>query len=158
MSSVLKLGIVAALVGLVVWGSQKAKAAVAGFSFDVVGYGFPALKGLQLTVPLQIQFNNPTPFPINIDHLLTDFYVLKGTQYVKAGRVSQAVRIGPGTSEQTIYPTLDLASLFGGPVVDTISALREVLNNRTLQIRADVTATYGYVTVGPKSFTDQLVI
>lgn len=158
MSSVLKLGFVAALVGLVIWGTQKAKAAVAGFSFDIVGYGFPSIKGLMLTVPLQVQFTNPSPFPINIDNLTADFYVLKGDQYVKAGRVSQAVRILAGKSEQTIYPTIDLATLFGGDALTTITALREAINTRTLKIRADVTVTYGHLTVGPKSFTDELVV
>lgn len=158
MSSVWKLGVVAALVGLVVWGSQKAKAAVAGFSFDIVGYGLPTLKGLMLTVPLQVQFQNPSPFPINIDNLLADLYVLKGDQYVKAGRVSQAVRIGAGKSEQTVYPTIDLAALFGGNILSTISAIRDALNMRTIKTRADVTVTYGHLTIGPKTFTDELVI
>lgn len=148
----------AALVGLVVWGTKQAKNAIAGFSFEIAGYGRPTLKNYMLTIPLQVRFDNPTPFPINIDNLIADVYVLKNDQYVRSARVSQAVSLAPGISEQTIYPTLDLASLFGGNVLNTLTALRSVIEQKVLKIKADVTATYGNITLPTQTFIQDVAL
>lgn len=156
MNTFIKVGLVGGIIALVVWGAKAAQRAIAAFQFDIVSYGRPTLSGLILTVPLQIRYSNPTPLPINVDKLIGDIYLNKNGTFVLAARVNQPVTLSPGESTQWLNPTLDLQSVFGGNLLNTIAAIQQIMVNKKLTIRSDVKAIYQGITLPEQSFTSQI--
>jgi hypothetical protein len=143
-------------IALLVWGAKAAQKTLSDFRFDIVGYGKPTINGWNLTVPLQIKYKNPTPLPINVDQLIGDIYLNKNGTFVLAAKVNQPVTLDPGTSLQWLYPALDLQAVFGGSLANTILAIQEVINRKTLTIRSDITAVYGGITLPMQSITNEI--
>lgn len=154
MNSLTKVGIAAGAVALLVWGYKASKKAIGDFTFEVVGWGKPTLSGTNLTVPLQIKYNNPTPLPINVDRIQGDIYLLKGGTFVKAAVVDQPVSLQPGVSLQWINPVLNLKNVFGGDALSTLVAMTDMWRTRKMTLRSDVGATYGAITIPKQSFTN----
>jgi hypothetical protein len=150
LSTGVKVGIgVALLAGLVVWGTRTAKKAITDFTekltFDIIGFLKPTLRNFVLTVPVQIKFNNPSSLAINLDNITVDLYVLKNNTYVKAVRVSQALLIPIGISVKEVYPEINLKSIFGGDITDTIYAFANALTMKFITVKAEVNITYNGV-------------
>lgn len=145
--------ILGGVAGLAFWVYTAAKRAITDFTFDIVGYGKPSLNGFMLSVPLSIRFKNPTPLKINVDNMLAEIYVRKGDSYVKAATINQPILIPSGESTQTITPSLDIKSIFGGNLLDTATAIASIVNGKKVFVRTDVTITYKGVTI-PKQQID----
>lgn len=152
----LKLGIAAGLIGVVVWGSKSIQEAISKFKFDVVGYGRPTLSGMVITIPLQIKFKNPTPLPIAIDRLIVDAYIDKNGTFVPAAKLDGPVTIPPGDSTQWIMPAANLQSIFGGTFLNTVAAAQQIIQRKILTIRSDVTVTIKGVTLPQQSITNDV--
>lgn len=156
MSTFFKLGLVAGVVGLLVWGSKAAQTALSNFKFDVAGYGKPTFKGMVVTVPLQITFSNPTPVPIHIDRLIADVYIDKNGTWTLAAKVNEPVNIVPGNSSQWIFPSADLASIFGGSLLNTLTTAQQIYTNKKMRIRSDVTLIVKGVALPQQSITNDI--
>lgn len=158
MNTILKIGIVGGAVAALVWGSKEAKKVLGKFSFDVVGYSKPTLNGLVLTVPLQIVFKNPTPLPIQVDRLYADVYLEKNGQFVPAAKLDTPVTIQPGTTTDWIMPTADLQQIFGGSLLNTLTAAQQIYATKQFKIRSDITVVYMGVTLPQQSITNTIDI
>ena len=156
LNSFTKIGIAAAVIALLVWGSNVARKTLSLFQFDIVGYGKPTLAGQLLTVPLQIRYKNPTPLPINVDRLSADIYLDKNGTFVKAATVDQPVTLQPGESIQWLMPVLNLQNVFGGNFLNTLAAMQQILQSKKLTIRTDAIAVYKGVAVPQQSFTNEI--
>lgn len=156
MSTFFKLGLVAGVVGLLVWGAKAAEDAIKSFKFDVVGYGKPTFKGMVVTVPLEIKFSNPTPVPIHVDRLIADVYLDKNGSWALAAKLNEVVNIVPGTSSQWIFPTADLASILGGSLINTLTTAQQMYTNKKMRIRSDVTVIYKGVALPQQSFINEI--
>lgn len=153
LGTILKLSIGAAIIGIGILVYRAAKYAIANFDFQIVGYGKPTVNNSSITVPIQIQFTNPTPIPINIDQLLADIYIKKNTSYVKAATINQALSIPPGKTTQIIYPVIDINSIFGGSLIDTLTAITQSMQSKMLSVRTDVKVIYKGIPLPTQSFT-----
>lgn len=133
MKTIVKIGIIAGLAYLVVWGIGAAKTAASKFHFDITGYGKPSMSNWVLTVPITVTINNPTPLPVNADRVVADLYILKGNQWVPAAHLDQAVTVPPGETQQIFNANANIASIFGGNVFSTLSALLAAYNNKRVE-------------------------
>jgi len=156
LGTIVKLSITAAVIGLGILAYRAAKYAIANFDFKIVGYGKPTVSNASITIPIQIQFNNPTPIPISIDQLIADIYIKKNNSYVKAATVNQPLTILPGKTPQNIYPVIDINSIFGGNVLDTLTSISSILNTKMVTVRTDVTAVFKGITLPKQSFTQDM--
>lgn len=151
-----KILIGAGAVGLVIWGA--AKTAAQGFTFHITGYGPPSISNFILTIPLKVTFHNPTPIPVNVDQFIADIYVLKNNAFVKGARIDQPLNVPGGDSIQTIAAKVDIKSLFGGNLLDTLTAVENILASKTVRVKTDVTIRYGAVTLPVQTFTQDLYL
>lgn len=151
-----KIIIGAGAVGLVIWGA--AKKAAQGFTFQITGYGPPSLSNFILTVPLKVSFHNPTPIPLNINQFIADIFLLKNNAFVKGARIDQPLSIPGGDSVQTISAKVDIKSLFGGNVLDTLTAVENILVSKVVSVKTDVTIRYGAATLPVQTFTQDLYL
>jgi hypothetical protein len=142
----------AGMVALLYWGANSLKRA---FTVRVKAYGLPHLSNFVLQVPITFEFNNPTPIGLKVDRLIADFYILKAGVYQPVGRVDQPVTLPAGTSEQILSPALDLRKLIGGDVIATVN---EILQNKSLQLRIDVTALYGGILLPKQTYHETVRI
>lgn len=150
----LTIGILAGGAALLVLGYQHARKAIGGFSFEIVGYGRPTFNGYNLTVPLKIEANNPTSLPINVDMLDGEVYLNKAGTWVLGAVVKQPVTLQPGKQTVWIHPEANLQAIFGGDLIQTITAAAEIQRTKKLQLRADVGARYGMITIPKQSFIE----
>lgn len=153
MSTLFKFGIAAAAVGLAVWGVKAAMAAANAFTFEPVKYGIPKISNWIVNLPIIVRFNNPTPLAINIDNIHADVFLWKVNKFEKVAQVVQALSIPAGQSDQVIMAQLDIRGLFSGNILTTIL---NTLNDKTVKIRTDVTATYGGITISPSPFVQDI--
>lgn len=152
LNSLLKISIVGGVIALLVWGTKAAQNALAQFAYEIAGYGKPKLSGYQLTIPIQIRFNNPTPLSINADQLIADIYLLKNNAYVIAARVNQPVSVPAGISVQTVSPVVDIKSIFSGNLLDTLKFVQQTVAGKTVGVKVDVTVVYQGVTLPKQTF------
>lgn len=158
MNTLLKIGMVGGAAALLAWGSKEGKKLLNKFSFDVVGYAKPTLNGLVLTVPLQIRFTNPTPLPIQVDRLHADVYLEKNGQFVPAAKLDAPVTIQPGTTTDWIMPAADLQAIFGGSLLNTLTAAQQIYATKKFKIRSDITVVFKGVTLPMQSITNTIDI
>ena len=156
LNTILKLGLGAGILGTLFWGASAIKKAAAKFSFEIVGFGTPKLSNFLLTVPLTVRFKNQTSVPVYADRVLAEFYINKSGQYVYAGYIDQPVNIPAQVSDQQLNPTLDLKSVFGGNLTNTIMFINQAIATRQIQVRTDVTISYGNVSLPKQSFNETL--
>lgn len=153
MNAVLKFGIGAALVGAVIYGVKKFKAYAGVFNIQVVKYGIPQVSNSVVYIPIVIRLTNPTPVPINLASLTADVYLLRGVEYTKVGQVNQPLNIPKGTTEQILNAAISLKSIFGGNVLNMVSA---ILNTKNITLRTDVTASYAGLVLPVQTITSTI--
>jgi hypothetical protein len=156
LGAITKLSIGAVIIGLGFLAYRAAKYAMANFDFKIVGYGKPTVSNASVTVPIQIQFSNPTPIPINLDQVIAEIYIKKNNTYVKAATVNQPLSIGPGKTTQNIYPVINLNNIFGGNLLDTINSISAILSSRVVNIRTDVTTIFKGIALPMQSFEQDM--
>lgn len=156
MNTFIKIGLGAGLLGAMFWGATAIKKAVNKFSFEIVGFGTPKLSNFFLTVPVVVRFTNPTVVPVHADRLLAEFYINKNGQFVYAGQIDQPVSIPVNNSEQVLNPVLDIKSIFGGNINNTLIFISSALATKQIQLRTDVTVTMGNINLPKQSFTENL--
>lgn len=155
MGSFFKAGIFAVAVGLLIWGANQARTAVAQFAYKVVGYGKPSIKAFILQVPIIVRFTNPLPLGTTIDRFIADVFLKRGNQYQWIGKLDQAVTIPTGVSDQVLVPALDLQRLISGNILDVVNQLS---STGTIELRTDVTAIYGGIALPTQSFTNKITL
>lgn len=116
----------------------KGKQAVDQFTFEIVGYGLPKLSNWILSIPLQLQFQNPLPTSIPVQRFEVNLFMLQGNVWQQIGRIDQPLVIPAGISDKTITPQVDLKSIFQNNFLNT---LQSVLATGKTQIRADIVVT-----------------
>lgn len=156
MNPLVKVGIGAAVIGALMWGWKTAKSAMTDFKFEIVAYGKPKLSGSFLTVPLQIKFTNPTPLPISIDQINANAFINKNGRWVHAANVHQPLTLPSGESFQIISPALNVGSIFGGNIFETLVSVSNALQSKTLDIATEVVITYKGISLPKKSFTNTI--
>lgn len=156
MNTIVKIGLVAGIGYLLVWGAKKAQNVLNQFTFDVVGYGRPSLSGMIITVPLQIRFSNPTSVPIVLDRFTTDMYINKNGQYVPAAKLDQALTVPAGVSTQWIMPQANLQSIFSGSLIDNLTSIQAILLTKKLTIRSDIAGVFKGIPLPMQSITSDL--
>lgn len=155
MGTALRIALVATILGGAYWLFNQAKQA---FSLSIVRYGSPHINGASVTLPITIRFNNPTPFPINLDSLHADIFLQKYGQWVRAGVVDQPISIQSGISDGVITPKIDLGVVLGGGIPVLLSMITSALSTKSLSVRADVTARYGSLILPTQSFTSLVAL
>ena len=158
MGTVVKIGIVTALIGAGLWLYDYAKQAIAAFTFSIVSYGSPTFSNGFLQVPLTVQFNNASPVPINLDSLHADIFIQKYGQWVKAGQIDQPLSIPPGVTNQTLVPSINIASIISGGITSLLTQAVTALQNQSVPVRTDITVSYAGVVLPTKSFTNKISI
>jgi hypothetical protein len=153
MTTIVRVGFVAAFIGAIVFGVSKIKDIATGFSVDVVKYGLPKISNAILTLPIQLRFHNPGPVAINIDRFVADISLFKVNTFQKVAQVSQAISIPPGDSLQVIYTQLNFKDLFGGNLLDF--ALN-TLATQSIKLRTDITAYWNGIPVRPDALIETI--
>ncbi len=125
--------------------------AAKNFAYKITGYGTPGLNTTtwQLSLPIKVSYNNPTPVPINVDNLTTTILLFKGNAYEQVGSINQAVTIPPGSSTATIGVQIDLKKFITGNILAT--ALN-ILQTRKVQLRTESRLQYGSIVVNTEPF------
>jgi LEA14-like dessication related protein len=137
---------------------KAAQKGIESITVEVVGIGKPAVNNqLFMTVPIELEFDNPTFIPIRVDRIHADIYLNKNGEWVKGATATQPVSISTGKSRQMIYPVLDLNSIFGGNIINTTQAVVNLIQTKTLQMRADVRITWLGFTLPMQSLPPQTV-
>lgn len=155
MGTIVKIGVVSAAIGLVIWLANYARQAAAAFSYSIARYGSPSLNGSRLQVPITIKFNNSTPLPINVDNLHADIYLDKNGTWTKTGVIDQPLSVPPGTSEQTLITMVDTSQLVGS-IASLISLVNSALTSKSISLRTDLTVNYAGVSLPTQSFIKQI--
>jgi hypothetical protein len=159
LTTIVKFGIGAGVIALLVWGSKdRLKKLLSDFQIDITGYGKPTLNGPVLTVPLQLKFTNPTPLPITLDSFVADVYLEKNGQFIPAAKINQPISIQPGVTTQWLLPAVDLQKIFGGSLLNTLTAAQQIIVTKKFKIRSDVSAVYHGVPIPDQSFTNVIDI
>lgn len=143
------------LAGLAYLAYQWARKAFADFAYKIVGYGVPQFNSTtwQLTLPVHLQFNNPTPLALNVDEVLIDVYLVKGIEHSLIGFVSEKiVSLPPGQTERVIIARLNLGTLASG----IIDAFEDIVRSKRITLRTVVNITYKGVELPTQSSTDTL--
>jgi len=156
MNPLVKVGIGAAFIGALVWGWKTAKSAISDFGFEIVAYGKPKFSGSFITVPLQIKVTNPTPLPISLDNVTANVFVNKNGKWVHGATASQALTIPSGESFQIISPSLNIGSIFGGSIWETLVSASNIFQAKSLDLSTDVAITYKGIVLPKKSFTNTI--
>jgi hypothetical protein len=141
MNTTLKVFTGAAVVGLLLWGYKVARDAFAEFAYKIVGYGVPLFNTatLQLSVPVQIRFNNPTPLAITADEILINVFMVKGTELIYLAELYEHnVTLPPGQSVKEVTPHMNLAGLLNS-LTDTVQT---VIRERQITLRTEIMAVY----------------
>jgi hypothetical protein len=141
MNEALKFGLFAAGAGILFYiVNQSTKVA-----YSISGYGTPKLNpsNWQLSLPVKVQFTNPTPAPVNIDQVQGVVSLFKSPNYEQVGTINpQPITIAPGTSVVNVNTVLELKKFLSGNILETA---KNILKQRQLQLRTDLRATYaGY--------------
>jgi hypothetical protein len=157
MNTSTKLGLSAALVGLVIWGAYEAKKAYSNFAIKVKSYGFPNFSNnYTVILPITLSLYNPTPFAINIDRIEAQVSVLKGGAFIPVAYMSESgVSLPSGSSTKVINPVLQLANLVGGNIK---TDLMNIYKDGKLIIRTQVTMDYGRLRLTPSPVDNEITI
>ena len=115
------------------------------FSFRIAAYGLPRISNGVLTLPIHLEFFNPTVLTIPINTLKLDTYLIQinGTRKQVAS-VNQPLTIYPGTGTQILYVSTDLQAITGEDFFTTLATLLKL--KFTFETIVTVSAT-GYDTL-----------
>jgi hypothetical protein len=152
LNGIIKIGLGAALVGLVVVAS-KAQQLLKNFDVKVSGFGVPAIKNYNLSLPIRLRITNPIAFGLSMDRVRADLYLYKLNQWQYVGFADQHVDIPAGSSDLVITPSVDIKSILTGNIIDTALS---IMQTKTLNVRADVTAYVLGIALPVQSFSQQV--
>jgi len=134
----LKGGLILGTIAGIGFAISKGAKKLGNVSYSIQGFGIPSFSGTVITVPVIIEFNNPTPVPISIDRLQIVMSYMQASGYAQAGSLDQAnINLPGGKSSNTFYPKMDVKALFS----NVLNTLTTALKNKALKIKADVTIT-----------------
>jgi hypothetical protein len=137
---------------------NQAKLAAANFGYSIVGYGSPGVDGFNVTLPIIIRFNNPTPVAANVDNITANIFINEAGKWVQSAKINQPLSVPAGVSDQKINAKIDLSSFFKGGVLSVLQEAANIYATKFLQVRTDVTVTYGPLTLPAQSFTSNIQI
>lgn len=155
MSTVIKAGAAALVIGIGWWLLNQGKQIASQFGFKVVGYGTPSLDGTTINLPVELQFNNPTPASINIDNVDAKIYMNKNG-WILAATVSQPVTLPAGLNTVTIKAKIELGKILGGNILDTLTAAAAIIAQKFLQVKTELNVTYAGATFPTQTFTQNI--
>ncbi len=155
MKTVLKLGIVASVIGLIAIGLQKASNMAGGFQVDILKYGLPKLSSGVITLPIAVKFVNPSPIAINIQQFVADIELFKVSAFQKIAQVNHPLTIAPGESVQIIYAQLSLKDLFAGNLWDFA---KSTVSAQSVKIRTNITAVWNGIPIKPEPFLEVITL
>lgn len=158
MNTAVKIIGLAALAGGGYWLFKKGQAAISNFDFTLVGFGQPTLSSNVVSIPLKIRFVNPTPLPITLDNLKADVYLNKNGVPTLAAKINQPLTVPAGTTDQWIIPQVQLATLFGGNVMQTLAAVAGIVASKMIHVKTVVVATYKGVSLPEQIVENDLPI
>jgi hypothetical protein len=128
------------------------------FSYAITGYGTPSLNTSTwlLTLPIKLQFNNPSPVDINVDKLAGNIYIWRNSfginpqgQFVPIGKIDQPITIAPGTSNVALNAQVNLKDFAQYHLLTTGVSF---LLTKQIRLRTDLVATYGKFTLPASPF------
>jgi DNA-directed RNA polymerase alpha subunit len=150
MTTPVKLTLAALIITGGIIGYKYVRELFQAFTFRIVRYGIPNYSNFNLTVPITIEFSNPTKLTIRPDHVLVELYLKSQGQWVQVGDVNQTVTVPPGKSQSTIIPVLNMQAL-----ISSVNAnFAQMLTSARLDIKTDVTITYQGITFRKHSYED----
>jgi hypothetical protein len=152
-----KFTIAALALGLGIWGFLEARKAAANFALKVTGYGTPRFSGAySLVIPVNLQVNNPTPLPVNIDSMNAEVYLLKSGTWLPVGfvNVTTPVLVAPGKTTHAISPVLNLQNI--GTI--SMAELKNIFATGELKLRTVISARYGALNIKPAPFESKIDI
>jgi hypothetical protein len=151
MSTTFKIGLGLAFLGVVALVATQGKKILEQFDVTIKGYGIPSLNlaSWVLTLPVKIEFFNPTPAAINLDKISGRISLIKNGTFQPVVTFNQPLSIQSGKSEKSIIAQADIKKFFSfnfGP------ASMEILTTGSLRVRTDMTVQYGQVVFTPEPF------
>jgi hypothetical protein len=142
LDNVVKIGIGLAFIGGILYIVHELKSKVKDFEVNLKSIGKPRIQSGVLTIPLDVQFSNPTGIPVTVKNFVADLYIKKNNQWVKGGVIQKPVlEIGAGTSVQRIEPKVDIRKIFGGNILDTLQSLLTSAQQSSIEVKADAHGT-----------------
>lgn len=149
MSKALNIGLGLALVGVVVLVATQGNKILNQFAVRIKGYGTPRLNfsSWVLTLPVKIEFNNPTPAPINLNNVSGTVSLMKETKFQPVVNFNQSLSIPPGKNDSTITTEVNLKQFFAN---NFVAASLEILTTGKLRIRTNITVNYAGITITPE--------
>ena len=157
MGTLVKLAVAAAVIGAGWWLLDQGKLIANQFGFNVMSYGTPGIDGTTIDLPINVQFNNPTPAAINIDNVDLKIYLNKNG-WTQVASVSQPMSIPAGQNTVTIKAKIDLGKILGGNFLQTLQAAAAIYAQKFLQVKTDVTVTYGGATFPTQTFNQNIQV
>lgn len=151
MSGTIKIA--AALIGLV-WLGRYLYQSVQAFRYKVVGYGIPDFRSMKLTVPVIIEFINPTGLSISADSVIINFYLIQNGEAIHAGTVNQPVNIPAGTTKQTVNATADIGNVYSF----IATQWQNILGNKSIRLRTDVNVVYHGIKLPKQSYENVITV
>lgn len=151
LGTLVKVGIAAVVIGGGWWLLDQGKLIANQFGFRVVSYGTPDIDGTTIDLPINVEFNNPSPAPINLDNVDAKIYLNKNG-WTQVASVSQPLNLPSGLNTVTIKAKIDLGKIFGGNFLQTLQAAEAIYAQKFLQVKTDATVTYGGITFPTQTF------
>lgn len=153
--SLLKVGILASVAGLILYAASQSEKLVNEFAFRITGFGVPSLNGFLLTVPVLIEFNNFIGLPLNIDKVSGVLSIWIGQQWAQVASFSQPVTIQPGKQNLTIETTIDLKK-FAAANLATVAMT--IMQTRKVFLRSEISVQYGMLNIPTEPFQKELSV
>ncbi|MFO0414915.1 MAG: hypothetical protein ACK52I_22305 [Pseudomonadota bacterium] len=157
MKNLIVIGVIGLVIGVGAWAYRTGQKIANEFTFKPLGFGKPSISKGYLTVPVLIELVNPSPVAINLDGLLIDLYLQKGSQWVKAATVNQAISVPSGVSQQSVFPIINLKQVFGGDLLNTLNTIQQSLSTRSFTIKAEITGRYAGIIIPTQSIAAQTI-
>ena len=141
MSTVIKYGIFAGLLGILGYaiykGSQKVSewANQIGVAFSSFGLPVPTQGGIAL--PVNVVINSPVPADIPIDNVRIGLFILKNSMWVQFGVANTGpFQIATGDTPLKLLPIIDVTKLV--PKIDSVQSVLNTLSTQgtLVQVKA----------------------
>lgn len=156
MSTAVKLGLGAAVLGLLFWlgkASTDVYQAVKGLTFRIVDFGVPKISNYVLSVPLRLEASNPTTTPLQADNVSISLFMLQKGTYIPVGGANVPnVVVTPGKSQRDFVANVDLRAL----TKNFLDTLDTIFATNTISLKADVLVTSNGVTLPPQTITKDI--
>lgn len=153
------MGIGAAVVAGLIYGLTAIKQAAASFGYQIVGYGSPSFNGWNdITLPIVIRFNNPSPVAVSVSNISAQLYVNMGGAWQPTASISQPLSVPAGVSDQKVNAKIDLSSFFKGGLLNLLATANTVIATKSIPVKADVVVTVGNLQFPSQTFTQNIQV